>query len=191
MKRRWLRILIALAALAVIREGITFLMAWRRPVSSSTSLKDVAAEVNRLLPAMIGTEIQLVHTMAAEGRLSMTCGSSTIRGRLKLTRPRCPEFDERCSRRPVKTPRQRTSCWGAGSRCDTTWRPATDTDWRHSRFVRPSVGFDPVAAAVRMGAGQSQLAADDARCDQEAPRPKRRSLAGQAISRRILTWERG
>ena len=68
MKRRWLRILIALAALAVIREGITFLMARRRPVSSSTSLKDVAAEVNRLLPAMIGTEIQLVHTMAAEGR---------------------------------------------------------------------------------------------------------------------------
>jgi hypothetical protein len=33
-----------------------------------SSLKDVAAEANRLLPAMIGTEIQLVHTMGAEGR---------------------------------------------------------------------------------------------------------------------------
>lgn len=84
MKRRWLRILIALLALSVIWQAIQSLMAWRRPVSSASSLKDVAAQLNRLLPAMIGTEIQLVHTMAAEGTfvydLRLVNYSGTVEG---------------------------------------------------------------------------------------------------------------
>jgi len=69
--RRWLaRGLIALFALGAIRTVVVSVLPILRPYRSSARLKQMADEMNRLLPAMVGTEMELTRVMGSEGMLT-------------------------------------------------------------------------------------------------------------------------
>src|SRR5262245_12774147 len=68
MKRTVIRILLSLFVIALIRAGYRFVAAWHDSPYSAENLRAASGEINKLLPASVGTEMQLVHTSATEGR---------------------------------------------------------------------------------------------------------------------------
>ena len=63
------RVGIALLVIGLLRGAYSMVMAWRDDRFSTATLRAASEEINRQLPAYIGTEMQLVHTSASEGRM--------------------------------------------------------------------------------------------------------------------------
>jgi hypothetical protein len=81
VKRSVVRILTALFVIGLIRGGYGLIAAWRQSPYSAANLRATSEQINRMLPAYIGTEMQLVHTSAGERRFVYSLRLINYKGR--------------------------------------------------------------------------------------------------------------
>lgn len=84
MTRRAVRVIGALLLIGLVRGGYGLIAAWRDDGFSTATLRAASEEINRQLPAYIGTELQLVHTNVNEGRFVYQLRLVNYKGALEL-----------------------------------------------------------------------------------------------------------